>query len=379
MEFISAACEPRIGVRARIDGLRSRADLNGCLCDVLHASEHDRWACRIDGVTEPISVKPINLTVVAAWPDSDVVELPVTLPKDVDERHKSLCSALAPLGLAELTALELSAQNRAAALTPLHVEAICLVCARLEWLDVGECRHAVSDVSLGLIATLPRLRALSLPGCDAVSDAGLQLLAAGPPVESEEVRSGKRTRGLFAALAYGMGGGVAGLRQLESLDLSRCVRVTDGGLLWVSDGCPRLHTLRLAGCPAVGDRGVCALARNAALACIVLDGCAGVSDAGVATLARQCPLLELGLACGLRELTPFSLRSLVEARGGTTLTALDVGGNPGLDAPACVQALSGRCPRLRRVTLRGCANTVNVGSLDELRREALPRLESVLC
>ena len=56
------------GCRARIEGLRSRTDLNGQVCDVLLAPSGERCTVQCDGGEEQFKLKPENLVVIAGWP-----------------------------------------------------------------------------------------------------------------------------------------------------------------------------------------------------------------------------------------------------------------------------------------------------------------------
>lgn len=94
---------------------------------------------------------------------------------------------------------------------------------RLQQLSLGGC--SISGHGLEHLATLPKLRVLSLKACAQLSDEGLQHLLLLPA--------------------------------LEVLDLSECGAVSEQGLLHVAQGAPRLVQLELLGCKAV-SRGLLA-------------------------------------------------------------------------------------------------------------------------
>ena len=194
----------------------------------------------------------------------------------------------------------------------------------------------------------PHLRSLKLAGCSSITNDGLAAFACGPVIESDEVRSGARSRGIYATLGAALGGDKPGCRALTSLDLRGCVQIGDNGLLALAEHCPNLATLSLCGCRDVSDRGCLSISRNETVTDINLSGCVKLSDSAISTLARQCPLVALRLANGLRAVTPFAVRAIAEVRGAT-LTLLDLSGNDHLDVDECLTALSHRCPVLTRL------------------------------
>jgi hypothetical protein len=355
-----------------IRDLRNRAELNGKEAEVLDAPRGQRCTVKCDGDGEVVAVKPQNLTVTAGWP-LETLELPPLINLDASGRRELLRTAAAKYRLTKVTGLSLS--HAAESITTMHLEMIAEVCSSLRALDLEGCDGAVYPAGIRFVTMLPALRVLSLARCVALSDGALCGLAAGPPVESDEVMSGLRSRGLWATLGAALGGAVAGFRQLKELDLTGCSSIGDDGVAALADGTPCLTALRLAGCVRVGDRALCAIAHNGYLTIVTLDDCVRVTDLSVCALARLCPLAKLGLAGRLQGVTPFALRALAEERGATTLTALDLSRNPDLDADAAVSALAGRCPRLRCLGLHDCTRLTSSG-LEALRGGGLPALES---
>ena len=235
-----------------------------------------------------------------SWPAG--LSLPDDLPCD-EQRRRNHIEEFAK-GLADCTCFTLDA-----AALPLHIEIISVACPKLQHLDLSGCSNAVDDDTAVFIAELSTLVTLRLAHCAALTDVGLGALATGPAVESREVRTGVRSRGLYAALGAALGGTEPGLPSLTSLDLSGCVHVGDGGLMRIAEGCAALAELSLSGCVGVRDRGILAVARNRRLKSVVLDGCSRVSDTAVCTLARQCPLEALSLANG-GPISAFAARAL---------------------------------------------------------------------
>ena len=377
MEFMSPeAAVLCVGSRARIEGLTGRPALNGAAVDVLWEAG-ERWAVKTDSTQETIKVRGTNLVVTGGWPGATRFALPEDDSLAQDERDAAMIACARAHQLDLVTALDLSGD--ALEIGDAHVEMIGCACARLETLNLEACAR-VSDSTVGRLNRLPLLHSLSLERC-AVSDVGIAELAKGAPLESAEVTgvgeldgdTHKRSRGIYASLAWGMGYRQRGFKQLVALRLSGCAGVTDEGILKLAEGCPELQRLHLARCDAVTDRSVCALARNERLSAVVLSHCPAVSDASVCTLARSCPLEELYLKGALPDLTDFGVRALAEYRAAT-LTTLDVSENRRL-SDAAVGALCSRCAQLRHLAFSACPRLTDA-AIDAVR-QGLPALESL--
>ena len=99
------------GVRACLQGLASREDLNGTKVDVVELSgqgEDARWLVACDG-GDSINVRPQNLDVLGGWP-STALELtgvdeeppagsPLTRFAQIERRERALFASLAPYRL----------------------------------------------------------------------------------------------------------------------------------------------------------------------------------------------------------------------------------------------------------------------------------------
>jgi hypothetical protein len=120
-----------------------------------------------------------------------------------------------------------------------------------------------SHLRAALSQAAPRLQELSLESCNGVTDTVI--------------------RGL-CRLCPG----------LRSLDLTWC-NVSNKALQWLAKApLTKLHTLRLASCAFVGDRGLSALvaARGPQLRRLDLSGCIAITSGGIDSLALCCPNLE---------------------------------------------------------------------------------------
>ncbi|GBP66154.1 hypothetical protein EVAR_83934_1 [Eumeta japonica] len=171
-------------------------------------------------------------------------------------------------------------------------------------------------------------------------------------------------------------GRLAARSQLEYVDLTDCVSVTDAGLCALLHTCPSLQYLYLRRCTLVTDAGVRWIPSYCALKELSVSDCAGVtdfalyelaklgpalrylsvakciqvSDSGISTLARRCYRLRYLNARGCCALGDDGVEAI--AKGCSRLRALDLGatdvGERGL------QILARCCPNLKKLALRGC-------------------------
>jgi F-box and leucine-rich repeat protein GRR1 len=137
-------------------------------------------------------------------------------------------------------------------------------CPRLSSLNLSGVRQC-DDRALAEISKHARaLRKLRIGDCELVSDAGLRSL-----------------------------GGSGHAHQFELLDLSRCARVSDEGVIALVDGFSSLERRR--GSRHSNDNGeeddLDRYRRTPALAHLLLPGCQLVTQDAVVRLASSCPLL----------------------------------------------------------------------------------------
>jgi internalin A len=113
---------------------------------------------------------------------------------------------------------------------------------------------------------------------------------------------------------------IAGLGNLQHLNLSRNPKIADAGMTHLS-GLPKLGVLSLGG-TSVGDAGLPAIGRITSLTSLGLDG-NRVTDSGLASLAGLKNLEHLGL--GGKSVTGIGFRSLAGLTGLKTLSMNDSG------------------------------------------------------
>eukprot|EP00887_Chlorella_sp_A99_P001754 scaffold19.g1754.t1 len=142
----------------------------------------------------------------------------------------------------------------------------------------------VSDQGLALLAASPSLSSLDL-SYTCVSPAGAAHLAALP--ELRELRLADCPRAASPPAMHALA--TCAARRLTSLDLSDNW-LDDGGLQALSH-IRQLRSLALRACPRISDQGLEALTRLSALRSLSLERCQQLSSAAVARLRRRLPLL----------------------------------------------------------------------------------------
>ncbi|GBP94593.1 hypothetical protein EVAR_9478_1 [Eumeta japonica] len=182
----------------------------------------------------------------------------------------------------------------------------------LEHLGLQDCQRLTDEALRHAAAGLPRLRSVNLSFCVAVSDAGLRHLARLPQLEDVNLRAcdgvsdagvaqlaeAGRLRALDVSFCDKVGDEAlcGGLGALRSLSLSAC-RVTDEGLERVAR-LRQLETLNIGQCSRVTDRGLRALGDALLqLRAIDLYGCTGITTHGLEYIVRlpHLKVLNLGL------------------------------------------------------------------------------------
>nr|CAB3450449.1 unnamed protein product [Digitaria exilis] len=151
----------------------------------------------------------------------------------------------------------------------------------------------VIDDDLDVIAgSFRNLRVLSLQNCKGISDVGVAKLG-------------------------------DGLLSLHTLDVSRCIKlsdkgcnsITDAGVSALADGCHHIKLLDISKCNKVGDPGVCKIAEasSSRLLSIKLLDCSKVGDESIFSLAKWCRNLDTLVIGGCRNISDASIKALALA------------------------------------------------------------------
>eukprot|EP01094_Clydonella_sp_ATCC50884_P022640 TRINITY_DN5252_c0_g1_i2.p1 TRINITY_DN5252_c0_g1~~TRINITY_DN5252_c0_g1_i2.p1 ORF type:complete len:742 (-),score=340.14 TRINITY_DN5252_c0_g1_i2:296-2359(-) len=154
----------------------------------------------------------------------------------------------------------------------------------------------ITDASLQHVADqCTHLRELELVGCERISDSAIYTLAR--MCTRLQVLNLTRCKNITAN-AFRMTADHVdvidhlqrGMYNLQRLDLTHCLHVTDDALHSISHLCPNLLELNLTQCEVITDAGLAHIAeRGHALRRIVLAKCLQVTDTSICALARACP------------------------------------------------------------------------------------------
>ena len=261
---------------------------------------------------------------------------------------------------------------------------------QLQILDLSDC-HELTDDVLSCLAGLTQLKVLNLCECNQLADVTVKELKSAMPVleikcdyhipDDVARRLGLSKDKTTAKRSYGLTKGdltffaklpqlhtldlscydelsdeltdsemvhLAGLTQLQKLDLFDCLQFTDAGLVYIA-GLFQLKELSLSGCRQLTDAGLVHLAGLTQLKTLNLRGCRQLTDAGLVHLAGLTQLEELSLR-GCRQLTDAGLAYI--ASGLTQLRILNLRGYKQLTDAGLIH-LEG-LTQLKTLDISGC-------------------------
>ncbi|MBA0788798.1 hypothetical protein Gotri_006745 [Gossypium trilobum] len=310
----------------------------------------------------------------------------------------------------------------------------------LQLTDVGLAKIAVTNESLHSIASLLKLEVLGLMACPLIDDVGLQFIERGCPslkvidvsrcegVSSSglifvvrghrnllELNAGYCLSELSTALLHQMknlnhleviridGARIsetsfqvisANCKSLVEIGLSKCLGVTNMGIMRLVSACINLRVLNLTCCHSITDAAISAIAYSCrSLVCLKVESCNMITEKGLCQLGSFCLLLEeidLTDCCGVND------KGLEYLSRCSELSSLKLGlctniSNKGLsyigfnclkihelDLYRCtgigddgLEALSNGCKKLRKLNLSYCNEVSDrglgyIGRLEEL-------------
>ncbi|KAL1500232.1 hypothetical protein AB1Y20_012900 [Prymnesium parvum] len=265
-------------------------------------------------------------------PHFSIVPPPPQPPPDAPRYSAAAFPSLSHLSAQCLAAVPSALSRTAACLAPLPV--------RAQLLGAFSRHKSLSDEILPPL--LRGVTELDLSDCVHVTCAGLAAIgAAGGALRSLRLDGLSLSDEALAAIG-------AGCARLAALSLRRCRRVTDGCVAAVASR-GALTALDLSFCRQLGDEAALAALRHCPLASLLVDG-TRVSDA---LLRHTPPLGRLSVLSlhGCRAPSEAALRALL--RLSPRLECLRIGGTSAADAT--VEAIAECLPRLRLLSLEGCA------------------------
>ncbi|XWS42358.1 hypothetical protein CRYUN_Cryun16bG0007700 [Craigia yunnanensis] len=263
------------------------------------------------------------------------------------------CLQLSDVGLAKIAVgclkLEKLSLKWCMEITDLGVDLLCKKCVNLKYLDVSYLK--VTNESLHSIASLLKLEVLGLMACPLIDDVGLQFIKRGCPLlKAIDVSrcEGVSSSGLISVIRghcniLELNAGycllelsttllhwIKNLKHLEmiridgarisetsfevistnckslvEIGLSKCVGVTNVGILRLVSGCINLRILNLTCCHSITDAAISAIANSCRnLVCLKLETCNMITKKGLCQLGSFCLLLEeidLTDCCGVND------------------------------------------------------------------------------
>lgn len=154
-------------------------------------------------------------------------------------------------------------------------------------LNLSLCKQ-ITDTSLGRIARfLSNLEVLDLAGCCNITNTGLLLCAWGlPKLKYLNLRSCRHISDTGIAHLAGLNASSArGNKNLTTLCLQDCQKITDNALRNIAKGMVHLKSLNLSFCCGITESGLAHLATLRSLQELDLRSCEGIGDEGISHLA----------------------------------------------------------------------------------------------
>lgn len=217
------------------------------------------------------------------------------------------------------------------------------------------------DGIVALAAMCLRLKRVDLSNCTNIGDRSLLALSSGSRSEHFSPLSSTQEAGCHLleinvrgcsrfVTSAGVRAILSSCRQLESLDLSECMRIGDDA--FVLDKHPlSIQTLRLGGCPNVSDSTLQTVGRRTQLRNLDLSGCALISDFGILAL--------LDPSEPQHALPPKSKDNRSHQRRQVLLQKIWLRGLP-LVTDTSIAWLAVYCPRLILLDITRCASIMDV-------------------
>ena len=145
-----------------------------------------------------------------------------------------------------------------------------------------------------------------------------------------------------------------GCKELRTIDLGDCRRITDDCLFRIAEGCPELTSFTLYSSEAVTNAGISSIAGGCEkLTFITIDRCSQIDDTALIAIGSSCPnLREITISASFRSPSPrISDRGLIAiACGCPALESVSISYCPNI-TDAGVKVLAQKCFQLKSITL----------------------------
>ncbi|KAH0908614.1 hypothetical protein HID58_031935 [Brassica napus] len=345
------------------------------------------------------------------WGFGDREAAALSVAAGLREVRMDKCLSLSDVGLARIVLgcsnLSKISLKWCMEISDLGIDLLCKKCKDLKSLDVSYLK--ITNESIRSIALLPKLEVLEMVNCPLVDDDGLQYLENGCPSLQEvslsflhNIKALKHLKTLWIDGARVSDSSLLTLssscRSLTDIGVSKCVGVTDIGVVGLARNCINLKTLNLACCGFVTDAAISAVAQSCrnletlkleschmitekglqSLGCyskhlqeLDLTDCYGVNDRGLEYISKCSNLLrlKLGLCTNISDKGMFHIGSKCSKLLELDLYRCGGFGDDGL------AAISRGCKSLNRLIISYCGELTDTG-VEQIRQlEHLSHLE----
>ncbi|XP_050956298.1 dynein regulatory complex subunit 6 [Labeo rohita] len=200
-----------------------------------------------------------------------------------------------------LTKIQIQGNNR---MTDSSLKALCRSSLTLSEVQISDCPR-MTDASLKSLGSLTKLCNLNISGCIKVTDMGIHYISEGPSsVQLRELDLSYCPKLTDLSLKRI----TQKCSSLTHLSVCFCENLTDNGFECLNS-CTSLNSLDITGCK-IHDKGLAALGTNHSLRKLTATECVFITDNGIKMFCRQCHHLELLDVCQCVCLTDRAIKAL---------------------------------------------------------------------
>ncbi|XP_048015444.1 dynein regulatory complex subunit 6 isoform X1 [Megalobrama amblycephala] len=241
-----------------------------------------------------------------------------------------------------LTKIQIEGNER---MTDSSLKALCRSSLKLSEVHVSDCPR-MTDASLKSLGSLTKLCKLNISGCIKVTDMGIHYITEGQSaVELRELDLSYCPKVTDLSLKRI----TQRCSNLTHLTVCFCENLTDNGFECL-DKCASLVSLDITGCK-IHDKGLAVLGANNSLRKLTATECVFITDKGIKMFCRQCHRLELLDVCHCVCLSDRSIKAL--SFFCRTIATVRIAGCPKMTDTA-VKYLTRAGHFLRELDVSGC-------------------------
>ncbi|XP_018937712.2 dynein regulatory complex subunit 6 [Cyprinus carpio] len=200
-----------------------------------------------------------------------------------------------------LTKIQIEGNNR---MTDSSLKALCRSSLKLSEVQMSDCTH-MTDASLKSLGSLTKLCNLNISGCIKVTDIGIHYITEGASAvklrELDLSYCPKLTDLSLKRITQKCS-------KLTHLSVCFCENLTDNGFECL-DNCASLVSLDITGCK-IHDKGLAALGTNHSLRKLTASECVFITDNGIKMFCQKCNRLELLDVCQCVCLSDRAIKAL---------------------------------------------------------------------